>query len=87
VLRHFFGTHQSVISDSRPLNLLIVYLPMCSPELNPIKFVFHILMAHIQSFRYRMAGPCNQVVVVKGKKVFDEIDYALILHIYIHCGY
>jgi hypothetical protein len=73
--------------DGRPLYVLVVYLPTCSPELNPIKFVFHILTTHIRSFRYRMAGPCNQLVVVEAKKVFDEMDYALILHIFIHCGY
>jgi hypothetical protein len=65
-----------------------VYLPTSSPELNPIEFVFHILTAHIRSFRYRMAGPCDQLaVVVKAKKVFNEMDYALILRIYIHYGY
>jgi hypothetical protein len=75
------------IIDGRPLNVLVVYLPMHSPELNPIELVFHILTACIQSFRYRMAGPCNNVVVAKAKKVFDEMDYALILGIYIQCGY
>jgi hypothetical protein len=63
--------------DGRPLNVLVVYLPTRSPKLNPIKFVFHILTTRIQSFRYRMAGPCNDVVVKKAKKVFDGMDYAL----------
>jgi hypothetical protein len=75
------------VIDGRPLNVLVVYLPTRSPELNPIEFVFHILTARIRSFRYRLAGPCDEVVVVKAKKVFDEMDYALILRIYIHCGY
>jgi hypothetical protein len=73
--------------DGRPLHVLVVYLPTRAPELNPIEFVFHILTARIRSFRYRMAGPCDQLVLVKAKKVFDEMDYALILRIYIHCGY
>jgi hypothetical protein len=34
-----------------------------------------------------MAGPCDKLVVEKAKKVFDEMDYALILRTYIHCGY
>jgi hypothetical protein len=73
--------------EGRPLHVLIVYLPTRSPELNPIEFVFHILTARIRSFRYRMAGPCDHLVVAKAKKVFDAMDYALILRIYIHCGY
>jgi hypothetical protein len=73
--------------DGRPLHVLIVYLPTRSPELNPIEFVFHILTARIRSFRYRTAGPCDEVVKQKAKRVFDGMDYALILRIYIHCGY
>jgi hypothetical protein len=73
--------------EGRPLHVLIVYLPTRSPELNPIEFVFHILTARIRSFRYRMAGPCDNLVVQQAKKVFDGMDYALILRIYIHCGY
>jgi hypothetical protein len=73
--------------DGRPLHVLVVYLPTRSPELNPIEFVFHILTARIRSFRYRTAGPCDEVVKQKAKRVFDDMDYALILRIYIHCGY
>ncbi len=73
--------------DGRPLHVLVVYLPTRSPELNPIEFVFHILTARIRSFRYRTAGPCDEVVKQKAKQVFDDMDYALILRIYIHCGY
>ncbi len=73
--------------DGRPLHVLVVYLPTRSPELNPIELIFHILTARIRSFRYRMAGPCNKVVVITAKKVFDEMDYGLILRTYIHCGY
>ena len=53
--------------DGRPLHVLIVYLPTRSPELNPIEFVFHILTARIRSFRYRTAGPCDEVVKQKAK--------------------
>ena len=73
--------------DGRPLHVLVVYLPTRSPELNPIEFVFHILTARIRSFRYQSAGPCNELANTKAKKVLDDIDYALILQIYIHCGY
>jgi hypothetical protein len=34
-----------------------------------------------------MAGPCKNLVVEQAKKVFDGMDYAHILRIYIHCGY
>jgi transposase len=43
------------VIGSRPLNVLVVYLPMHSPKLNPIEFVFHILTAWIQSFACKEA--------------------------------
>jgi hypothetical protein len=51
------------VVDGRPLNVLVIFLPTQSPELNPIELVFHILARHIRSFRYRMAGPCSNAVV------------------------
>jgi transposase len=74
------------------LNVEVVYLPTRSPELNPIELIFHILTAWVhsfRSFRYRMAGgPCWKIVKEKTKRVlFDEMDYALILCIYVHSGY
>ncbi len=54
--------------NGMPLHVLVVYLPTQSPELNSIEFVFHVLMAQINYFRYRMAGPCNQLVLQKEKK-------------------
>jgi transposase len=67
------------VIDGRPLDIFIVYLPTCSPELNPIKFVFHILTARIRSLWPHHSR--------KSKKFFDEMDNALILNICIHCGY
>jgi transposase len=84
VWRHFFGRLPSM---GRPLYVLVIYLPTRSPELNPIEFIFHILTARIRSFRYRTAGPCDKVVKEKAKKVFNDMDYALILCTYLHCGY
>jgi hypothetical protein len=75
------------IIDGRPLNVLVIFLPTRSPELNPIELVFHILARRIRSFRYRMAGPCDSAVVHQTTKVLDSIAYETILKCYAHCGY
>jgi hypothetical protein len=38
-----------MVVDGRPLNILVIFLPTQSPELNPIELVFHILARHISS--------------------------------------
>jgi len=75
------------IIDGRPLNVLVIFLPTRSPELNPIELVFHILARRIRSFRYRMAGPCDAAVVSQTTKVMDAMEYETILKCYAHCGY
>jgi hypothetical protein len=40
-----------MVVKRRPLNVLVVYLPARTPELNPIGLVFHILARRIRSFR------------------------------------
>jgi transposase len=73
--------------NGRALNILVIYLPTCSPELNPIELIFHILARRIRSFRYRLAGPSDEAVVRNTKRVLDEMSYKLILKCYDHCGY
>jgi hypothetical protein len=73
--------------DGRPLNVLVIFLPTRSPELNPIELIFHILARRIRSFRYRMAGPCDSAVVRQTTKVLDALSYETIFKCYAHCGY
>jgi transposase len=75
------------VVDGRPLNVLVIFLPTRSPELNPIELVFHILARRIRSFRYRMAGPCDNAVVHQTTKVLDAVSYETVLKCYAHCGY
>jgi transposase len=75
------------IVDGRPLHILVLYLPTCSPELNPIELVFHILAFWTHSFCYRTAGPCNKSVLHKAPQVMNEMSYALIVCCWAHCGY
>jgi transposase len=70
-----------------PLHILVIYLPSRSPELNPIKLVFHILAMRIRSFWYRTAGPCNNAVLHKAAQVMNDMPYDLMLRCYAHCGY
>jgi transposase len=75
------------IINGCPLHILVIYLPTRSPELNPIKLVFHILAMRIRSFWYRTAGPCDNAVLHKASQVMNDMSYALILHCCAHCGY
>jgi hypothetical protein len=75
------------IVDSRPLHILFISLPTRSPELNPIKLVFHILAVRIRSFQYWTAGPCDKAVLFRAAQVMDDMTYAFILCCCTHCGY
>ncbi len=44
------------VVDGRPLNVLVIFLPTRSPELNPIELVFHILARRI-AWRARAIVP------------------------------
>jgi hypothetical protein len=75
------------IVDGRSLHILVIQLPTCSPELNPIEIIFHILAMRILSFWYWTAGPCDQAVLHRVAKVMDNMTYALILCCCAHCSY
>lgn len=75
------------VIDGRPLHVLVIFLPTCSPELNPIELIFHILARQIRSFWYRLAGPCDKAVVLQTQRVLDSMEYSTVLKCYAHCGY
>jgi hypothetical protein len=66
---------------------VILYLPMRSPELNPIELFFHILVRRIRLFQYRMPGPCEHAVLVQATRVMDDMSHELMASCYGHCGY
>ena len=68
--------------------VLVVYLPTRSPELNPIELIFHILARRIRSFRYReLVGSCDKAVLALSCRVLDEMSYDLVSRCCRHCGY
>jgi transposase len=70
------------------MQVLVVFLPTRSPELNPIELIFHILAHRIRSYRYRqLAGPCDQAVVDLACQVLDDISFDIVSRCCIHCGY
>jgi hypothetical protein len=76
------------IVDGRPLHVLVIYLPMRSPELNPIKLIFHIFSCRIRSYQIqRNAGPVDQAVIRYGYIVMNGISYETVLNCYKHCAY
>jgi transposase len=84
-LQEFFW---DTIVDGRPLNVLVIYLPTRSPELNPIELIFHIFSRRVRSYRLRdHCGPVDHAIIKYGTKVLDEISYETILRCYAHCGY
>ena len=74
------------VIDGMPLNVLVLYLPTRSPELNPIELVFHILSVRLRD--WRNYGDVNgSAVVQKTKEVLDNLEYDTVLKCAIHCGY
>ena len=77
----------NTIIEGHELNVLTVFLPTRSPELNPIELVFHILARRIQSYKYQAAGPHADLVLHQANRAMFDMDYALILRCFAHCGY
>jgi hypothetical protein len=77
-----------LIVEGRPLHVLVIYLPTRSPELNPIKLIFHIFSRQVRSYQiHRNDGPVDQAVICYGSMVMNKILYETILNCYKHCGY
>jgi hypothetical protein len=56
------------------LNVLVIYLPMRSPELSPIKLILHIFSCHVRSYQMNHnAGPVDRAIIRYGTRVLDEI--------------
>jgi hypothetical protein len=77
----------NMLCDGVPLHAKIVYLPTRCPELNPIKFMFHLLTDRVRSFWYRILGAIDREIVALIGRVFDFIKYEIIVKTYVHCGY
>jgi transposase len=84
------GQEAEIVEDLlwQAMQVLVVFLPTRSPELNPIELVFHILVRRIRSFRYRqMAGPCDKAVLDLSCQVLDDMSFDLVSRCCRHCGY
>jgi hypothetical protein len=60
-----------MVVDGCPLNVFVIILLTQSWQRNPIELVFHILACRICSFRYRMAGPCDNAVLCQATKALN----------------
>jgi transposase len=71
------------------MQVLVVFPPTRSPELNPIELIFHILAWRIRPYRYwQLAGPCNQAVIdLTRQEVLVEILFNIVIQCCTHCGY
>ena len=76
-----------------PLNILVVYLPTRSPELNPIELIFHILSRRVCSYKYTQQHKKNhgddrgQMVVKVASDVMDELEYSTVRNCIRSCKY
>jgi hypothetical protein len=68
------------VVGGRPLQILVIYLPTRSPELNPIELIFHIFSCQVTSYRLRHdAGPVDRAIIRYGTQVLNNISYETIL--------
>ena len=77
----------NTVVDGEPLNVLVLFLPTRSPELNPIELVFHILVQRMRSHRYRNNGPPGETVVDRVGRIMDDLTLETITNCVRHCGY
>lgn len=74
--------------DGQALNVLVLYLPPRSPELNPIELIFNILTSKVKSYQFRQPGVPLKNIVERVQDVFEnEIGVKLIQRCCQHCGY
>jgi transposase len=73
--------------DGEPLNILVLFLPTRSPELNPIELVFNILAKKLRSFNYSNARPDASLVVRKTTTILNEFPTDMFIRCCTHCGY
>jgi transposase len=84
------GQEANIVEDLlwEAMQVLVVFLPTRSPELNPIELIFHILSRRIRSYRYRhLAGACDRAVLNLTCQVLDDMSLNLISRCCRHCGY
>jgi transposase len=84
------GQEADIVEDLlwNAMQVVVVFLPTRSPELNPIELVFHILSRRIRSYRYQqMVGPCTNAVLDLSCQVLDDMPFDLISRCCRHCGY
>jgi transposase len=84
------GGEADIVEDLlwHTMQVLVVFLPTRSPELNPIELIFHILARRIRSYRYRQfAGPCDKAVLDLACQVLDDMSLDLVNRCCTHCGY
>jgi hypothetical protein len=64
-----------------PLQILVIYLPPRSPELNPKELIFHIFSHQVTSYRLRHNfGPFDQGAIIwYGTQDLNSILYETIL--------
>ena len=75
------------IQDGEPLNVLVVFLPLRCPELNPIELVFNILSSWIKSFKSKRYGLLDKIVIRHAQEVLTHMSSSDIQKCYKKCGY
>lgn len=60
--------------DCHLLWVLVIFLPLRAPKLNPIELVFNILVIRCKSFKYRKRGPLCADIVGKVGEVLNDIS-------------
>ena len=71
--------------DDKPLNILLLSLPTCSPELNPIELVWNTLVQRLRGMKRDGGG--NHRCARSAEFVLNNIDFGLVKRTYRHCGY
>ena len=71
------------VVDGVPLQIVVLWLPTRSPELNPIELVFHILAQRVRKYQYGLGHD----VLARAATIMDLMECELIVKCCRHCGY
>ena len=73
--------------DGQLLNILLLFLPTRSPELNPIELLWNTLVERLKALRQQGKWFGRHAAFTNAQQIMQEFDLGLVERTFKHCGY